>query len=133
MFNIQELETIRRLQLPIKFFVMNNDGYSSIRASQKAYFGEAKLGSTKAMADVPNLTQVQRPLIEFDCDQESGDLRVEIAGSGHERTVVCDVMCCRMSCARLVYSPTKSQMAHSFRSPWRICFHFFRARSFWLT
>ena len=33
-FNIQELETVARLNLPIKFFVFNNDGYASIRASQ---------------------------------------------------------------------------------------------------
>jgi len=37
--NIQELEVVRRLQLPIKFFVINNGGYASIRASQSAYFG----------------------------------------------------------------------------------------------
>ncbi|MFA6054906.1 MAG: thiamine pyrophosphate-dependent enzyme [Thermodesulfovibrionales bacterium] len=37
--NIQELETVRRLNLPIKFFVMNNHGYASIRASQLNYFG----------------------------------------------------------------------------------------------
>src|SRR6185437_10669044 len=30
-FNIQELETVARLHLPIKFFVLNNDGYASIR------------------------------------------------------------------------------------------------------
>jgi acetolactate synthase-1/2/3 large subunit len=36
--NIQELETIRRLQLPIKFFIVNNNGYASIRASQSNYF-----------------------------------------------------------------------------------------------
>ncbi len=59
MFNIQELETIHRLQLPIKFFVLNNDGYASIRASQKAYFGEAKLGSDRSNGlTVPHLTQV---------------------------------------------------------------------------
>src|SRR5580698_5649745 len=58
-FNIQELETIHRLQLPIKFFVLNNDGYASIRASQKAYFGEAKLGSDRSNGlTVPHLTQV---------------------------------------------------------------------------
>lgn len=38
--NIQELETVRRLGLPIKFFVMNNEGYASIRASQRNYFGQ---------------------------------------------------------------------------------------------
>lgn len=37
-FNIQELETVRRLRLPIKFFVVNNAGYASIRASQGGYF-----------------------------------------------------------------------------------------------
>lgn len=37
--NIQELETVRRLGLPIVFFVVNNKGYASIRASQGGYFG----------------------------------------------------------------------------------------------
>ena len=36
-FNIQELETVSRLQLPIKFFVLNNNGYASIRASQTSF------------------------------------------------------------------------------------------------
>jgi acetolactate synthase I/II/III large subunit len=36
--NIQELEVIRRLDLPIKFFVLDNQGYGSIRNSQRAYF-----------------------------------------------------------------------------------------------
>jgi acetolactate synthase-1/2/3 large subunit len=38
--NIQELEVVRRLHLPIKYFVLNNNGYASIRASQGAYFKE---------------------------------------------------------------------------------------------
>ncbi len=59
MFNIQELETIHRLQLPIKFFVLNNDGYSSIRASQKAYFGEAAIGADRNSGlTIPNLSDV---------------------------------------------------------------------------
>jgi acetolactate synthase-1/2/3 large subunit len=58
-FNIQELETIHRLQLPIKFFVLNNDGYSSIRASQKAYFGSANIGADKSTGlTIPNLSKV---------------------------------------------------------------------------
>lgn len=36
--NIQELETVARLKLPIKFFVINNNGYASIRISQAGYF-----------------------------------------------------------------------------------------------
>jgi acetolactate synthase I/II/III large subunit len=58
-FNIQELETVRRLQLPIKFFVLNNDGYASIRASQKAYFGEAQIGADAATGlTIPNLSKI---------------------------------------------------------------------------
>ncbi len=59
MFNIQELETIRRLRLPIKFFVLNNDGYASIRASQAAYFGAATIGAdAKTGLTIPDLTAV---------------------------------------------------------------------------
>jgi acetolactate synthase-1/2/3 large subunit len=36
--NIQELEVISRLNLPIKLFVLNNNGYASIRATQTRYF-----------------------------------------------------------------------------------------------
>ena len=43
--NIQELETVARLGLPIKFFVLNNQGYASIRATQKNYFGGNLVGS----------------------------------------------------------------------------------------
>jgi acetolactate synthase-1/2/3 large subunit len=58
-FNIQELETVHRLQLPIKFFILNNDGYASIRASQQAYFGTAQIGANAATGlTVPDLSAV---------------------------------------------------------------------------
>jgi acetolactate synthase-1/2/3 large subunit len=58
-FNIQELETVHRLNLPVKLFVLNNDGYASIRASQKAYFGEAQIGADAATGlTVPDLTKI---------------------------------------------------------------------------
>lgn len=39
-FNVQELETVSRMKLPIKVFVLSNRGYSSIRTSQNRYFGQ---------------------------------------------------------------------------------------------
>jgi acetolactate synthase-1/2/3 large subunit len=36
--NIQELETLARLGLPVKCFVLNNQGYASIRAMQRGHF-----------------------------------------------------------------------------------------------
>ncbi len=58
-FNIQELETVARLRLPIKFFVLNNNGYASIRASQKAYFGRESIGcDSDTGLTVPNLGKI---------------------------------------------------------------------------
>lgn len=36
--NIQELELVHRYHLPIKFFVLNNNGYGSIRTTQNTHF-----------------------------------------------------------------------------------------------
>lgn len=58
-FNIQELETVSRLNLPIKFFVLNNDGYASIRASQSNWFGQPNIGCDERTGlTVPNLSKV---------------------------------------------------------------------------
>lgn len=43
--NTQELETVRRLDLPIKFFVLNNQGYGSIRATQRNHFNSRFVAS----------------------------------------------------------------------------------------
>ncbi len=45
--NIQELQTVVEYNLPIKLFVLNNDGYESIRTSQKNYFNNRFLGESK--------------------------------------------------------------------------------------
>ena len=37
--NIQELELVHRYNLPIKFFVLNNNGYGSIKTTQNTHFG----------------------------------------------------------------------------------------------
>ncbi len=43
--NIQELATLHRLALPIKIFVLDNDGYGSIRAMQRRHFDGHLVGS----------------------------------------------------------------------------------------
>jgi acetolactate synthase-1/2/3 large subunit len=42
--NIQELQTVKHHQLPIKLFVLNNGGYLSIRQTQSNFFGR-QIGS----------------------------------------------------------------------------------------
>jgi acetolactate synthase-1/2/3 large subunit len=43
--NIQELETVVRLRLPIKMFILDNGGYGSIVATQRAHFDGRLVGS----------------------------------------------------------------------------------------
>jgi acetolactate synthase-1/2/3 large subunit len=44
MLNLQELQTIIHHKLPIKIFVINNDGYHSIRQSQANYYNGKEIG-----------------------------------------------------------------------------------------
>ena len=44
MMNLQELQTIVGQKLPIKLFVLNNDGYHSIRQTQQNYFPDNVVG-----------------------------------------------------------------------------------------
>ncbi|MBT6647571.1 MAG: thiamine pyrophosphate-binding protein [Thaumarchaeota archaeon] len=44
--NIQELQTLIEYDLPVKLFVLNNNGYESIRTSQKNYFENRFLGES---------------------------------------------------------------------------------------
>ncbi|MBI4454626.1 MAG: thiamine pyrophosphate-binding protein [Acidobacteria bacterium] len=43
-FNIQELQTVVHYRLPLKIFVLNNDGYHSIRQTQQNFFGTPYVG-----------------------------------------------------------------------------------------
>lgn len=44
MMNLQELQTIAGLGMPVKIFVLNNDGYHSIRQAQQNHFADNIVG-----------------------------------------------------------------------------------------
>lgn len=57
--NIQELETLHRLGLPVKMFVWNNDGYASIRSMQRNNFEGHYVASDRGSGlTIPNLCNV---------------------------------------------------------------------------
>jgi acetolactate synthase I/II/III large subunit len=56
--NAQELETMRRLGLPIKVFVINNNGYASIRSSQENYFQHLVAADSTSGLSLPDITTV---------------------------------------------------------------------------
>ena len=57
--NIQELETVRRLGLPVKYFILDNKGYRSIVAMQRNHFqGRLVASDPSSHLTLPDLRQV---------------------------------------------------------------------------
>lgn len=57
--NLQELQTVVHHQLPVKIFIFDNDGYLSIRATQKNFFEGRMVGeSPRSGVSFPNLVCV---------------------------------------------------------------------------
>jgi acetolactate synthase-1/2/3 large subunit len=57
--NIQELETVHRLQLPIKYFILCNGAYASIVTTQRNYFEGRFVGSNpESHLTLPNVRLV---------------------------------------------------------------------------
>ncbi len=92
--NIQELATIAHLQLPIKLFVLNNQGYASIRASQTNYFGGPNIGcSPETGVSIPDYRKVARAYgLKTAIIEDQSDLRTAVGKVLRSRgPVLCDV------------------------------------------
>lgn len=80
-FNAQELATIAHLNLPIKFFVLNNGGYASIRASQNGYFNgnlvSADATSGLVLPELKDLAHAYR--VGYERIAAGDDLQAKIA------------------------------------------------------
>jgi acetolactate synthase-1/2/3 large subunit len=64
--NLQELQTIARLNLPIKLFVWNNGGYNSIRNSMTAHFNNPVCCDTRSGVGFPDIQNIAKSVcIEF--------------------------------------------------------------------
>lgn len=94
--NIQELQTVFRLQLPIKFFILNNNGFASIRASQQSWFSGRLVAaddtSGMTLPDILKVAKAYRVGTAKIADQSDlrKDLRRVLDMPG---PVVCEVMC----------------------------------------
>lgn len=58
MMNIQELQTLKHHNLPIKLFIFNNKGYSSIRETQKTYFEGFIASEPSSGVSMPDFAKV---------------------------------------------------------------------------
>ncbi|MBE6015709.1 MAG: thiamine pyrophosphate-binding protein [Lachnospiraceae bacterium] len=77
--NIQELETLHRLNLPIKIFIWDNNGYASIRNMQRNNFNSRYVGSDETsgltlpdIADVASAYKLPTAVINNDDEVVSG-------------------------------------------------------------
>lgn len=83
MMNLQELQTIVHNNIPIKLFVINNNGYSSIRQTQRNFFNNRMTASgVDSGVSVPDFVKVanafglKTKLIDSFCDIENEILDV---------------------------------------------------------
>ncbi|MBM5782195.1 MAG: thiamine pyrophosphate-binding protein [Pelagibacterales bacterium] len=95
MMNLQELQTIKHYNLPIKIFVLNNSGYSSIRQTQRNFFGEKLVAcSPESGVSVPNFARIAAA---FDIDvarvENNDNLETQITEVLSKKgAVVCEVI-----------------------------------------
>ncbi len=61
MMNLQEMQTIASLNLPLRMFVINNRGYASIRNTQRNYFEGRYVGTgPEARLGLPDFPELAR-------------------------------------------------------------------------
>ena len=93
--NIQELQTIIHNRLPVKLFVINNQGYHSIRQTQQTYFGEPLVGVGEESGDLsfPDLSRLAPAYgFPYDCILSSEELEEKINKALEmEGAVICEV------------------------------------------
>ena len=93
--NIQELQTIIHNRLPVKLFVINNQGYHSIRQTQQTYFGEPLVGVGEESGDLsfPDLSRLAPAYgFPYDCIHSSEELEEKINKALEtEGAVICEV------------------------------------------
>lgn len=96
--NIQELQTVVHYNLPIKLFVWNNDGYLSIRTTQKKFFNGRLIGTDKTSGvSFPDLERIAHAYgihyVRITDNLETEDrIREVLAYPG---SVICEAMCDR--------------------------------------
>ena len=58
MMNVQELQTVAHLDLPLKIFILNNYGYISIKQTQDSFFGNRVACDASCGVSFPDFTKV---------------------------------------------------------------------------
>jgi acetolactate synthase-1/2/3 large subunit len=93
--NIQELQTIVHYDLPVKVFILNNNGYHSIRQTQSNFFGQPLVGCTPdSGVSFPDAEKIAYAYgIPFVRCSSHADLKTAIAQAlSSEHAFICEIM-----------------------------------------
>jgi len=73
MMNLQELQTVKNYNLPIKIFILNNNGYISIVQTQRNFFGRFTACNKQTGVGLPDFKKIafgfDLPYIRIDKDE----------------------------------------------------------------
>ncbi len=92
--NLQELSTLKSLNLPIRMFIMNNNGYASIRNTQRNYFDERYVATgQEAGLLIPDLVKLAEAIgLEAIRINDASELDEKIQYVlNHPGPILCDV------------------------------------------
>jgi acetolactate synthase-1/2/3 large subunit len=92
--NLQELATLKALRLPIRLFIMNNNGYASIRNTQRNYFQSRYVGTgPEAGVVIPDVLDIAEayglPAIRIEKVEELAQGLAKVLA--HPGPILCDV------------------------------------------
>ncbi len=110
--NIQELQTLVHNKVPLKLFVVNNNGYLSIRNSQDTYFESRYAGSDPGSGvSCPDLKKIAHAYgITYDSIHDQTELDAKLEGIlSHEGPIICEVY--TDMCQKIIPSISTKQMA----------------------
>ena len=96
MMNLQELETLKRTNMPIKLCVMNNNGYASIRYMQNEAFRGRIIGCDPSSGiTFPNFEKIAHAFgLQYVRIEGAGQLTEKISAMLElEGPVLCEVIC----------------------------------------
>lgn len=94
--NIQELQTMKHYNLPLKLFVWNNNGYLSIRATQRKFFDGRAIGTDKDSGiSFPEVEKIAFAYgIKYFVAKEVSELDAVLKEvMDYEGPVICEIIC----------------------------------------
>ncbi len=130
--NIQELQTIRHNDMDIVIFVLNNDGYHSIRQTQCSFFGLPLVGVNKdSGVGFPRLDKIadayEMPYYRLDTMEKADDILARVLGE--RGPALCEVVLDPGQQFEPKLSSRSWKTVQWFHLPLKICIRFWREKS----